>query len=583
MTYPLIFNINSSFPAAGDTYAFVWNLWHTKQTIFQGTSPFFSNYIFYPNGVSLAFHDLTMFNSLLSIPLQLIFNLTTVYNLLFLLSFILTGFGAYLLVFYLTKDRKASFIAGLLLAFFPYHFAHITHLSLLSMEWIPFFVLYFIKTFEEKNIKNSIFSAIFLTLTALSHWYYLIFLILFVIVFIVYNFFHRRSNVLNRKFIKYFILMFLLFGILTSPFVYPMLIDNEFQSTNTLDSSIAHSADLAAFFVPSETHSIFGKYVEYFYNSINSYDGKLYGTMEESTVFIGYLTLILVFYALTRKNKKIRFWLLCTFIFFILSLGPALHFNGLIKIPVEGLGLDKIIQKIEPNINKDALEMLKHNIGIPLPYIIFNFIPFFNIIRNPSRFVVMLMLPLAVIVGFACSDIFNKIKHKKIFNRYSLENILFLIFCLIFIFEFISIPLLTSSADIPSFYSIIAKDKEDYAIIEIPLCYDTLSAYTPEIRLFEYYQTAHNKKLLCGSISRYPENSFDFIRENPFIYSLSHPEITYTNITVPIDFLKQNKFKYVIIHKNYLNEDELLNLNNLLRNSLQLQYQDNEMIVYRVY
>ena len=102
MTYPLVFNIDSSFPAAGDTYEYAWDFWYIKQVLFQGASPFFSNYIFYPNGVSLAFHDTTMFNSLLSIPFQLIFNLTTVYNLLFLFSFILSGFGAYLLVFYLT-------------------------------------------------------------------------------------------------------------------------------------------------------------------------------------------------------------------------------------------------------------------------------------------------------------------------------------------------------------------------------------------------------------------------------------------------------------------------------------------------
>ncbi len=578
MTYPLIFNISSSLPAGREAYVFVWNLWHTKQTLFQGTSPLYSNYIFYPKGVSLAFHSISMFNALLSIPLQLIFNLIITYNLLFLLSFILTGFGMYLLVFHITKNRKASFIAGLLLAFFPYHFAHITHLNLLSMQWIPFFILYFIKTFKERNIKNIIFSSIFLTLTALSSWYYLVFLVLFVITFFVYNIFSRSNYALNKRFIRCFILIFLLFGLFISPFVFPMLTSNEFYSEKTFDSSVAHSADIAAFFIPSKTHFIFGNYVEPFYNSINLYNGKIYGNIEESTVFLGYLTLIFVFFTIIKKYKKIRSWLLFAFVFFIFSLGPTLHFNGLVTFPVEGWDLDKIVQRIDPNINEDALEILKHNIVIPLPYIIFNFIPFFNILRNPSRFVVMIMLFLSIVVGVACTNIFNKMKRKKIFNKYNAENVLFSIFCLIIIFEFLSIPIELSSATAPDFYYSISKGNAQFSILDLPICNDTLSCYNPKLKSYQFYQTIHNKPIFVGVVSRYSKDTFDYIRNTNLNKFVSSESILNIN-EIDRKLLEENNVGFIVLHKNNLSNQALNHLKNLL-SEYDLVYEDKSIISY---
>ncbi len=595
MTYPLIFNIhshlpyypNKEYPRVGqESLAFIWNFWRVKQALFQGTNPFFSDYIFYPNGVNLAFHDNTMFNTLLAIPFQMASNLTITYNLLFLLSFILTGFGQYLLVFYLTKNRKASIIAGLLLAFFPYHYTNLNLLSLLSMQWIPFFILYFLKTFKERTIKNSIISSIFLTLVAMSHWYYLTFLIIFVILFFIYNLFHRRNYVFNKKLIKCFILMFLLSGIFIFPFALPMLISDEFQSSRPIDTSVAHSADLISFLVPSSLHSVFGEYVKPFYDHVNLYNGKIYGDIGASTVFIGFLTLFFLFYSKIKEYKKIKFWMLFVFTYFILSLGPALHFNGLVLIPVEGLELDKIAQTIQPNINEDALEILKHNVVIPMPFLILNFIPFFNMIRSPSRFVVMLMLFSSIIVGFVCVNIFNKVKRRKFLGRYNLQNILFLIICLIIIFEFLSIPIPMYSPDIPPFYNFISKDTEDYAIIEIPLCHNILTSYNPIIRQFQFYQITHNKRLLCGHIARYSEKAryFDFINNNSFLYSLAHLDtIDIKTISVPKDFLIEYKLKYIIIHKDYVKEKELNDLKNLLEDNLILNYQDKEIIVYRVY
>ena len=148
-TYPVAFS-SAEIPGGADGYQFLWILWWFKKALLSFANPYYSTYMFYPDGVNLAFTELTPFNSIASIPLQMLFSLVAAYNILWILSFIVSGYGTFLLVNYLNRDSRAAFISGLIFAFCPYHFAHaLGHLNLITIEWIPFFVLFFIKTLTE--------------------------------------------------------------------------------------------------------------------------------------------------------------------------------------------------------------------------------------------------------------------------------------------------------------------------------------------------------------------------------------------------------------------------------------------------
>lgn len=65
----------------------------------------------------------------------------------------------YLLSKYLIGNKLVSVIVGYIFTFCPYRMAHgLGHLQLISMEFIPFFILYLLKTFS-KNSKVNIFLA----------------------------------------------------------------------------------------------------------------------------------------------------------------------------------------------------------------------------------------------------------------------------------------------------------------------------------------------------------------------------------------------------------------------------------------
>ena len=94
---------------------------------------------------------------------QLIFGRVVGYNLLFFASFVLSGFGAYLLAFYFTKNKPASLIAGIIFAFSPFHIHNSlsTNAGTMHQEWLPFFALYLFKFFEDLSLKNISLAASF--------------------------------------------------------------------------------------------------------------------------------------------------------------------------------------------------------------------------------------------------------------------------------------------------------------------------------------------------------------------------------------------------------------------------------------
>jgi hypothetical protein len=83
-TYPVAFS-SAEIPGGADGYQFLWILWWFKKALLSFANPYYSTYMFYPDGVNLAFTELTPFNSIASIPLQMLFSLVAAYNILWIL------------------------------------------------------------------------------------------------------------------------------------------------------------------------------------------------------------------------------------------------------------------------------------------------------------------------------------------------------------------------------------------------------------------------------------------------------------------------------------------------------------------
>jgi hypothetical protein len=139
--------------------------------------------------------------------------------------------------------------------------------------------------------------------------------------------------------------------------------------------------------------------------------------------------------------------------------------------------------------------------------------------------------------------------------------------------------------DQPEFYQKIGKDPEQYALLEIPISSNYKAGVT-----ISYYQTLHGKPVVGGQAARAPEYVGEFERTIPFIKGITFlepvsPDIINQNLSeTGNSILSYYHIRYVILHMNFLTEDQLNIVNNTLSSSLGQPtiYSNDSLIVYQV-
>ncbi len=500
LTYPGILRISTHFMCdTGDGFLGVWNLWWFKTALLEfHTNPFYTTQFYYPEGVSLLLHNFNPFYALISIPLQYLFKMEVVFNLIVLFSFIMAGFGMYLLARYLTDNQSAAIIAGIIYTFCPYHFGHgLGQLHMISLEWIPFYILYLFKTFRQGGWRNAVLTGFFLILIALSSWYYLFYSFFFTLLFLTYQLVVNKSRVLNRTYVQNFLLSLLTFFTLMSPLLIPIIHIYLTQQFYGVHDPIYWSADLLSFFIPGDIST----YGEYFRKVWSRFSGN---TAENSN-YIGYIVLSLAIYALI-KVKDAKFWAVSGLIFFVLTLGPYLRIMGV-------------------------------NTQIPLPYLLLHrYVPLFSFTGIAERIHIMLIFCLAILTALTIKTLSSKI------NRSPVSTMLTAIIGILIIIEYLAVPYTTTKVEVPEFYWRMAEEPDDYAIIDIPHHFAIVSLY---------FQTIHRKKMVSGYVSRTPKKSLEFLRSIPVISDLFFLEQEEHRYPEPVKLARsifdRNNIRYIIL------------------------------------
>jgi hypothetical protein len=253
------------------------------------------------------------------------------------------------------------------------------------------------------------------------------------------------------------------------------------------EQSITLSADLLAFVLPSEMHPLWGEWAKTIADNFST-------TLSERLIFAGFVPLVLAAYALIRGWSKsiVRFWTLVTAVFFSLALGPYLHIGGQIVSIAEW--------------------------PIPMPYwLLYYTMPFIRLTRSLSRYDLMVMLGLGVLVAIGLAYLVQATANRRQTTNgqrlstksitpnslrfattyYLLSTIYYslpLLAALLICFEFLAIPYPISQIDTPPFYFDLAAQPEDFVIAELPMNWDRP---TPML-----YQTVHGKRLLTAYTSR---------------------------------------------------------------------------------
>jgi hypothetical protein len=512
LTYPLLTHFNTHVMGtdiwAFDEYTFIWNTWWFRYSLLQlHSNPLFSSHIFYPLGISLVLYTYNLFNALFSMPLQPFLSLPAIANLTNVFALTFSGYGTYLLLRYLLRPDAgappgtrlsrecAAFIGGLVYAFSSYHFiyAALGHNEMVTTQWLPMYVLFLTKTLRESGRHNPVLAGVFAALAMLCDMLFGVFVAFLSLV--VFGFAGSR-RVVSLAFAKRLGVLVLTFVVLYGAVAYPIL--REFSQGEYAVEGWGDSdkllVDLLGFTTPTALHPIFGG--DWTQELIAVREGTA-RFVDVNTVFVGWVVLALALFASVRSWRRLKAWALGALASAVLAMGPLLHINGRSTFDLDGL-----------------------LVNVPLPFIVLHYVPFVNANRVPHRFSAVLMLCLAVLVGFAAYALAQRLKGKTtVLGAFvGLSGLL--------LFEHLSVPMPLTDARVPQWYYTLAEEPGDFSILEFPLGWrNSFGVFGAERTQAQYYQTIHQKRLPSGNISRNPPFKFDYFRRIPIFDSIAKVEL----------------------------------------------------------
>lgn len=122
-----------------DVYGNAWAMASVLHQLVHDPPHLFDSNMFFPWDRSLAYAESLLPQALQAAPVRAMGgSVLLAYNVVFLLTFALSGLGACLLATDMSRSRGAGFLAGLAFAFCAYRWDHVVHLQSLSTQWLPF-------------------------------------------------------------------------------------------------------------------------------------------------------------------------------------------------------------------------------------------------------------------------------------------------------------------------------------------------------------------------------------------------------------------------------------------------------------
>ena len=191
VTWPLASQIGRSLPGDyGDPVFVTWVMaWVNNKLTSASLEGFWTANIFFPERNTLAYSEHFIAQSVMVWPLYAVTrNPILGYNVAFLLTFVLTGFGTFLLTRQLTGSALAGHVAAFIAAFNEYRLVYeVAHLHTLSLHWFPFALYGLDRYFETDRRKYLLGAVAALVALNLSSIYYMAYCAPFVVVFALFE------------------------------------------------------------------------------------------------------------------------------------------------------------------------------------------------------------------------------------------------------------------------------------------------------------------------------------------------------------------------------------------------------------
>jgi hypothetical protein len=505
-TWPWIAHFNTRyFTDQGDGYQNIWNMWWVNYSITHlHQLPWHTTLLHYPYGTSLLGQTMNPFNGFVAIGLLKIFSLAQSFNIMVIFSFVFGGLTTFWLCSYFSKRYIPSLIGGFIFTFSSYHMAHaIGHMQLVSLEWIPLFILLWWKLLTKPRYRTAIGAVIVLLLVLLCDYYYFLYCVVSAGLITFYLWRKKELASLRAKqTYRPLLVAFVLAVLLVAPLPLALLHENAHDPLQGGHDDRVFSTDLFTTIIDGGFWR-FASLTTWYWRHVKVY-------IAESSVYFGLSVITLIVIALWKRakiHKDIVFWLVLGGIFGVLSLGP--------RLKVFGYSINHAI----------------------LPYAVLEkLIPTLKLSGDPDRIIVMSFLAAAVIASLVLSKL--NLRQRK-------GQLLLALFSVVLSIEYW-----------PGTYGVITVATQPayvYVLKKLPSNSGVLDNAALSSAEQLYHQTAFIKPMPLGYISRVPLSVQN--KDNQLIASISQTNYASLCSVYHIRYLTEPvsrpmTFRYPIIYQD---------------------------------
>ena len=493
------------------------------------TNPLVTDWHFYPHGTSIIFGPTQLHaTAALASPIQLIFpglrGLIIEYNFIVFFSLVASAYGAYLLANHVCRHRGAAFVAGIIYAFVPLHMFNMVRLQYFSLHWIPFFMLFFVKTIEEDKKRNPVLAAVFFSLILVDFLGYGLHMVFFgVLVTILLPL--CKSKLALANLLRNLGIFVVAVGILTLPYVIELFKETK-DNPNVYSQATVGITLKCLVSLPSNStmynalHDAVDNQFDFERRRNISRDDFILSILSsaKNQPFMRYSVIALLLYSMyivLRSRGSIAYWPIIAAFFCLMSFGPKF-------------------------VLWDA-----RSLDIPTPYSLLSiFVPPLRMARTTGEYIFHFTLAVAVICSVGLAALFDRIKSG------ASRIILLAAVTVAILAESLVIPLYLIAPEVSMAYEMINADRDDFTILELPT--DDVMFLSRQF----LYQTYHRKKLLSGLSVRNSSETRSLMK-SPFVKGAQDPsaflQIPLSSRSEILDenkkFFEMTKLKYVVVNR----------------------------------
>lgn len=303
-----------------DIYMSLWDMWYGNLVLTGQAERFFTDVMFFPEGVSLAAHPLFLLQAAVVNAVMSVLPLSNSFNLSYLIMIFFTALCGYVYTLYVFKSKWLALFGAAVLSFGPHVLSHYNHPPFLFVASIPLCLYFFHRGVNEKRWTFIVAAGLMVGATTEINLYLYVCLLMTLGLFIIAL---AATRWRDGRFWRLVALLTIAVSVSSAWRLYPLVSESTGLSETLAGSGATGSSiDLLSFIINSKNG-----FTAPLFESIVQPDSKV---VIRPAAYLGIIPLALIGFGLRRKHtrQKMLPWLVLLLIFLVISLGSTLVVNG---------------------------------------------------------------------------------------------------------------------------------------------------------------------------------------------------------------------------------------------------------------